>query len=179
MDIPWEFRCLFWWKNLVKKKPEPPLIKINNNENGINSILFLLPNKKEYAQIINYLIKPEKELPEHTIHYVCHKDALPYYPLGLHKNFITFGDDNLNQMGIINNEPFLDRVRTLNNDALIDLNITFNPATTMLAWESKNPLKIGFQSSISDKLYTIILENKGNGYFEKNFKTIEQLLGLS
>ena len=142
MDIPWEFRCLFWWKNLVKKKPEPPLIKINNNENGINSILFLLPNKKEYAQIINYLIKPEKELPEHTIHYVCHKEALPYYPLGLHKNFITFGDDNLNQMGIINNEPFLDRVRTLNNDALIDLNITFNPATTMLVWESKKPLKI-------------------------------------
>ena len=85
----------------------------------------------------------------------------------------------MNQKGIISNEPFLERIKALNNDALIDLNITFNPATTMLAWESNNPLKIGFQSSISDKLYTIILENKGNGYFEKNFKTIEQLLGIS
>ena len=163
MDIPWEFRCLFWWKNLVGKKPEPPLININNSGVGTSSILFLLPNKKEYAQVINYLIKPEQELPEHTIHYVCHKDALPYYPLGLHKNFITFDDDNLNKMGIINNEQFLNRIRAMNNDALIDLNITFNPATTMLAWELDNSLKIGFQSSISEKLYKVTLEKKGSG----------------
>ena len=82
-------------------------------------------------------------------------------------------------MGIINTQSFIDRIRALNYDALIDLNISFNPAATMLAWELYNPLKIGFQSSMADKLYTVILENKRNGFFEKNFQTIEQLLGLS
>ena len=179
MDIPWEFRCLFWWKNLMKKTHRDPLIKINSDGNGVSSILFLLPNKKEHAQIINYLIKREKELPGYTIRYVCHKDALPFYPTELHKHFITFDDDNLNQIGIINTQSFIDRIKALNYDALIDLNISFNPAATMLAWELYNPLKIGFQSSMADKLYTVILENKRNGFFEKNFQTIEQLLGLS
>jgi len=49
----------------------------------------------------------------------------------------------------------------------------------MLAWELDVPLKIGFQSSMADKLYTVILEHKGTGFLEKNFQTIEQLLGIS
>ena len=82
-------------------------------------------------------------------------------------------------MGIINTEPWLDHMRALNYDALVDLNLSFNPAAAMLAWELDVPLKIGFQSSMADKLYTVILEHKGTGFLEKNFQTIEQLLGIS
>ena len=179
MVIPWQFRWLFWWKNIVKKKREIPLIKVSSDGDGVDSVIFLLPDKKELAQIVNYLIKPEKELPEYPVCYVCHEDALPFYPKEVHTNFITFDDDNLNQMGIINTEPWLDHMRALNYDALVDLNLSFNPAAAMLAWELDVPLKIGFQSSMADKLYTVILEHKGTGFLEKNFQTIEQLLGIS
>ena len=48
----------------------------------------------------------------------------------------------------------------------------------MLAFELDMPLKIGFNSLIANKTYTITLERKDNGFLENNFQLIERLLGL-
>ena len=43
-------------------------------------------------------------------------------------------------------------------DALVDLNTNFCAPTSMLAFELEVPLKIGFNSIIANKLYTVTLE---------------------
>ena len=63
-------------------------------------------------------------------------------------------------------------------DALVDLNTNFCATTSMLAFELEVPLKIGFNSIIANRLYTITLERNKNKFLENNFEMIEKLLGI-
>ena len=40
------------------------------------------------------------------------------------------------------------------------------------------PIKIGFQSPLADKLYTLVIQRSSTGFLEKNYETIERILGL-
>ena len=48
----------------------------------------------------------------------------------------------------------------------------------MLAFEINFKLKIGFDSIIANKIYTIVLEQNQEGFLENNFKMIKRLLGI-
>ena len=73
---------------------------------------------------------------------------------------------------------FLEKIKSIPYDALVDLNTNFCAPTSMLAFELEIPLKIGFDSIIANKLYTVILERNQNKFLENNFQMIERLLGL-
>ena len=49
----------------------------------------------------------------------------------------------------------------------------------MMILELEIPIKIGFQSDLADKLYSLIIQRADSGFFENNYHTIEQILGLS
>ena len=178
MEIPIRFKLLLFWKRMFNDKPKTPQIKISKDGKGVSSILFFLPEKREDAKVANYLIKADNPIPGYTIGYVCNEKSKFYYPNSSKVKIITYKDDDLNYFGAIKSEDLLDQIRSIQYDALVDLNTSFCAATSMLAFELDIPLKIGFNSIIANETYTITLERMENTFLENNFQLIERLLGL-
>ena len=163
---------------MFNDRPKTPQIKISKNGKGVRSILFFLPEKKQDAKVANYLVKADNPIPGYTIGYVCNEKSKFYYPNSSKVKIITYKDDDLNYFGAIKSEDLLDQIRSIQYDALVDLNTSFCAATSMLAFELDIPLKIGFNSIIANETYTITLERMENTFLENNFQLIERLLGL-
>jgi len=163
---------------MFNDRSKPPQIKISKEGKGVSSILFFLPEKREDAKVANYLVKADNPIPGYTIGYVCNEKSKSYYPNNSKIKFITYKDDDLNYFGTIKSEALLDQIKSIQYDSLVDLNTSFCAATSMLAFELDIPIKIGFNSPIAKKTYTITLERKKNTFLENNFQLIAQLLGL-
>ena len=180
MEIPTRFKLFLFWKSMFKDRPKTPQIKISKEGKGVSSILFILPEKIQDAKIANYLVKADNPIPGYTFGYLCNEKSKFYYP-NRNSNkvkFITYKDDDLNYFGTIKSEALLDQIKSIQYDALVDLNTSFCAATFMIAFELDFPLKIGFNSLIANKAYTITLERNENTFLENNFQLIERLLGL-
>ena len=163
---------------MFNDRPKTPQIKISKQGKGVKSILFFLPEKREDAKVANYLVKSDNPLTGYTIGYVCNELSKPYYPDINHVKYITFSDNDLNYFGTIKSEALLDKIKSIQYDALVDLNTRFCAATSMLAYDLQIPVKIGFNSLIANKIYTITLERNNNTFLENNFQLIERILGL-
>ena len=178
MQIRTGFKIFLFWKNMFNKRSQTPQIKISKEGEGVKSILFFLPEKREHAKIVNYLIKTDAPLPEYNIGYVCNENSKIYYPHSNKIKFITYKDEDLNYFGTIKSVAFLNQIKSIQYEALVDLNTTFCAATSMLAFELDIPLKIGFNSLIANKIYTITLDRKDDTFLENSFNLIQRLLGL-
>ena len=178
MEISIPFRALLYWKNVFKKHKNPPKIKISKEGRGVKSILFFLPEKKEDAKIAHYLIKTDNPLPDYNIGFVCNENSMSFYPNSINAKIFSYNDNDLYYFGGIKDEALLNQIRSISYDALVDLNTNFCAPTSMLAFELEIPLKIGFDSIIANKLYTVTLERNQNKFLENNFQMIERLLGL-
>ena len=178
MEISIPFRVLLFWRNFFKKHNKPPSIKISKEGKGVRSILFFLPEKKEDAKIAHYLIKTDNPLPGYNIGFVCNKNSISFYPNTINAKIFSYDDNELNYFRVIPNKILLDQIKSMSFDALVDLNTNFCAPTSMLAFELEIPLKIGFDSMIANKLYTVTLERNKNKFLENNFEMIERLLGI-
>ena len=179
MEIPWRIQLHLWWYRLKgKRNTHHPLIKIGKKGKGISSILFLLPSEKAYAPIAAHFIKKDEEAMDKKMGFVVHENGSHYYLEHLKQNMITFSDNDLNKFGLINSPAILDRIKSFQYDAMVDLNQTLDQPLSLLALELDIPMKIGFQSPIADQLYTLVIQPTPNGFLEKNYETIERLLGL-
>jgi len=63
-------------------------------------------------------------------------------------------------------------------DAVIDLNLDFDPVSATIVQQSNAPMRIGFYTEESEQYYNILIDRKGSDYIEKGFLNIQQLLGL-
>jgi len=178
MKISIPFRVLLFWRNIFKKKKKLPSIKISKEGKGVRSILFFLPEKKEDAKIAYYLIKTDNPLPGYDIGFVCNEKSISFYPNTINAKIFSYDDNELNYFRVIPNKILLDQIKSMSFDALVDLNTNFCAPTSMLAFELEIPLKIGFDSMIANKLYTVTLERNKNKFLENNFEMIERLLGI-
>ena len=178
MEISIPFRVLLYWKNIFKKHKKHKKIKISKEGRGVRSILFILPEKKEDAKIAHYLIKTDNPLPDHNIGFICNENSISFYSNTINAKFFSYNDKNLNYFGVIKDQTILDQIKSMSYDALVDLNTSFCAPTSMLSFELEMPLKIGFDSIIANKLYTVTLERNKNKFIENNFQMIERLLGL-
>ena len=178
MEISAPFRIMLFWKSIFKKHKNPPLVKITKEGRGVRSILFFLPEKKEDAKIAHYLVKTDNPLPNYNIGFVCNENSMSFYPNSINSKFFSYNDNDLNYFRIIKNKSLIDQIKTMSFDALVDLNTNFCAPTSMLAFELEIPLKIGFDSVIANKLYTVTLERNENKFLENNFEMIERLLGI-
>ena len=103
---------------------------------------------------------------------------MSFYPNSINAKIFSYNDNDLYYFGGIKDEALLNQIRSISYDALVDLNTNFCPTTSMLAFELEIPLKIGFDSMIANKLYTVTLERNENKFLENNFEMIERLLGI-
>ncbi len=180
MDIPFRFKCIMAFHSLKKTFAKADYkIRITKDGSGVNTILFLLPADSVNAQIVAYFVKRDLEIEKKIIRYLVHEKGLKYYPEQLKSNIIAYKDEDLNWWGTIGTQSVLDRVNSLRYDAMVDLNQEFQPEMARLILELEIPIKIGFQSKISDKLYSLIIQKSDSGFFENNYHTIEKILGLS
>ena len=179
MEIRWRFKCLMFWYSLKKAFAKGDYkIKITKDGSGANTILFMLPSDAVHAQIAAYFVKRDLEIETRTIHYLVHQSGLIYYPEQLKKSIITYNDGDLNWWGVIGNSSVLDKIKSFRYDAMVDLNQEFQSPMATLILELEIPIKIGFQSDIADKLYSLIIQRSDSGFFENNYHTIEKILGL-
>jgi ADP-heptose:LPS heptosyltransferase len=178
MDIPISFKIYLQWKNLFNKKEDNHQIKISKEGRGVRSILFFLPEKIQDAKIVNYLVKVENPLPGYDIGLVCSERSKMFYPHIDSVKLFTFNDEDLNRFDTIKSVSFMDKIGSKNYDAIVDLNTEFCAATTMLAFELDAPLKIGFDSIVNRKIFTITMERKENTFLESYFSRILNLLGV-
>ena len=177
MDIPNSFKIYLLWKNLFSKKGDIHQIKISKEGKGVRSILFFLPEKIQDAKIVNYLVKVENPLPEYDIGLVCSEKSKIFYPHIDNVKLYTFNDEDLNYFNTINSLSLMNQISSKSYDAIVDLNTGFCAATAMLAFELNAPLKIGFDSVVNRKIFTITLERKENSFLESYFSRILSLLG--
>ena len=136
---------------LFYKKPEEfPLVKIGSKCKGVKNILFFLPYQRKQAQVVAHLIKKNSNKKNYQIRYVVHNRGLFYYKEIPSEQIITYDDNDVNYFGVIK-------------------------ATNII----KIPIKMGFKSPISDRLYTVIIKPNEEGFIEENYFIIEKFLGLS
>ena len=178
MDIPSTFKLYLSWKNLFSKKKDRPYIKITKEGRGVKSVLFFLPEKKEDAKVINYFVKVENPLFDYEIGLVCSDKSKSYYPHVDNVSLFTYSDNDLNYFKTIKSAALLNEIKKKNYDAIVDLNTDFCAASSMLFFDLDAPLKIGFDSLINRKIYTITLELKENVFLEIYFSRILSLLGV-
>ena len=179
MDIPVSFKIYLLWKNLLNKKEDIHLIKISKEGRGVRSILFFLPEKIQDAKIVNYLVKVENPLPGYDIGLVCSERSKIFYPHIDNVKLFAFNDEDLNHFDTIKSVSFIDKIKSKNYDAIVDLNTGFCAAATMLAFELDAPLKIGFDSIVNRKIFNITLERRENTFLESYFSRILNLLGVN
>ena len=177
MNIPISFKIYLQWKNFFNKKEDNHQIKISKEGRGVRSILFFLPEKIQDAKIVNYLVKVENPLPGYDIGLVCSEKSKIFYPHTDNVKLFTFNDEDLNYFNTIKSLSLKNQISSKSYDAIVDLNTGFCAATTMLAFELNAPLKIGFDSVVNRKIFTITLERKENTFLESYFSRILSLLG--
>lgn len=178
MDIPIRFKIYLFWKNLFSKKEDSPHIKITKEGRGVRSVLFFLPEKKEDAKVINYFVKVENPLSDYEIGLICSDKSKSFYPHVENISLFTYNDNDLNYFNTIKSVSLLNEIKIKNYDAIVDLNTNFCAASSMLFFDLDAPLKIGFDSLINRKIYTITLERKENTFLESYFSKILSLLGV-
>ena len=179
MKIPWRIQFLFWWYTLLRRKyNHKRVIKIGKKGRGASKILFLLPAEKEHAQIASHFVKRDFVDDTLQVRYVVHQEGIQYYSDQLKPDIISFSNDDMNWLGAIVSESFLDRIKSIQYDAMVDLNQSGEQSLSLLSLELDIPVKIGFQSSLSDKLYTLVIQRSTTGFLETNYETIERILGL-
>ncbi len=179
MKIPWRIQFLFWWYTLLRRKfNHERVIKIGKKGRGASKILFLLPAEKEHAQIASHFVKRDFVDDTLQVRYVVHQEGIQYYSDQLKPDIISFSNDDMNWFGTIVSESVLDRIKSIRYDAMVDLNQSDEQTLSLLSLELDIPVKIGFQSPLSDKLYTLVIQRSTTGFLETNYETIERILGL-
>jgi len=180
MKIPIRIKILlFYYKLFHKKFYSSPLVKIGESGKGVTSILFFLPFERSHAQVISHLIKKNNDYDSLRFKYVLHQDSLTYYQDIPKHEILTFSDNDLNWFGAIKSKFIIKKIDQENYDALVDLNQSFDQTLSLLSIQLIIPIKIGFQSPISDQLYTVVVELEKNSFLESNYHTIENILGIS
>ena len=179
MKIPWRIQFLFWWYALLRRKNNHErVIKIGKKGRGASKILFLLPAEKEHAQIASHFVKRDFVDDTLQVRYVVHQEGIQYYSDQLKPDIISFSNDDMNWFGTIVSESVLDRIKSIRYDAMVDLNQSDEQTLSLLSMELDIPVKIGFQSPLSDKLYTLVIQRSTTGFLETNYETIERILGI-
>ena len=179
MKIPWRIQFLFWWYSLLRRKyNHEHVIKIGKKGRGASKILFLLPAEKEHAQIASHFVKRDFVDEALQVQYAVHQDGIQYYPDQLKPYIISFYNDDMNWLGAIVSESVLDRIKSIPYDAMVDLNQSDEQTLSLLSMELDIPVKIGFQSPLSERLYTLVIQPSTTGFLETNYETIERILGI-
>jgi len=180
MKIRWRIRFLFWWYlNFRYNIKNEELFEIKKTGNGIKKLLFFLPLGKSDAQLASYFTKIPVKENNIIRNYFIHEKSLAYYSNEILEDSIIYNDDDLNWLGILKTTSIINQINKKNYDALVDLNSGEERLISLICLKLIVPIKIGFQSSLADNLYTLIVQATEKSFIEKHYKMIENLLSLN
>ena len=177
VKIPMKTRIAFilTYKNALKKK-NIRSIKLGLGGNKIRTVAYFLPEKEKFSRLaINYL----KNLNKHNleIKLICRSSVSELYNLSINHSELFISDRQLNRFGLPHSSTKY-KMNQFIGDAAVDLNPEFDPVHGILMQTMKSPLKIGFESKWSQKIFTITLTANNQGFIEKQYSQINQLLGI-
>ena len=179
MKISWRNNLLILWYRFFRSKTNANnLIRIGKDGKGISSILFYLPAEKEYAQIVSHFIKNDLIGDDLKVNYLIHENGTQFYTDNIKSNTITYSDNDFNYIGVLTNFELLKNIKLSNYEAIVDLNQSEEQTISFISLELDIPIKIGFKSIFSDKIYSIVIKPSSTGFLEKNYEIIEKILGL-
>ena len=180
MKIPFRIKIQLLYQKLINRNLYiTPLVKIGKDGRGVENILFFLPSEKNSAQVISHFIKRNSKNSSLNFKYVLHQESLIHYESIPNSDIITYTDNDINWFGTIKTGALIDRIGDEGFDALVDLNQSFDQCLSLLSLQLKIPIKVGFESPISDHLFSVVIQPAENSFLESNYQTIEGILGMS
>jgi hypothetical protein len=180
MKIPFRIKIQLLYQKLINRNLyTTPLVKIGKDGRGVENILFFLPSEKNSAQVISHFIKRNSKNSSLNFKYVLHQESLIHYESIPNSDIITYTDNDINWFGTIKTGALIDRIGDEGFDALVDLNQSFDQCLSLLSLQLKIPIKVGFESPISDHLFSVVIQPAENSFLESNYQTIEGILGMS
>ena len=180
MKIPFRIKIQLLYQKLINRNLyTTPLVKIGKDGRGVENILFFLPSEKNSAQVISHFIKRNSKNSSLNFKYVLHQESLIHYESIPNSDIITYTDNDINWFGTIKTGALIDRIGDEGFDALVDLNQSFDQCLSLLSLQLKIPIKVGFESPISDHLFSVVIQPAENSFLESNYQTIEGILGIS
>ena len=181
MDIPLKTRLALFFNNLISKSIKNSTLGINENNNAISRVLFVVPEEFNYSRVVRIFLQsiynsmgPD---PTMKIDYALSKQSLISYDGLINNPLILFSSTDQNYWGLPNDQ-LINKCQKLEFHAVIDLNPEFNPFATSLIKDIKANIKIGYYSTYAEKYYNILIERKDTDFLERGNSYILQLLGL-
>ena len=181
MDIPFKTRLALFFINLISKSIKNSTLGINENNNAISRVLFVVPEEFNYSRVVRIFLQsiynsmgPD---PTMKIDYALSKQSLISYDGLINNPLILFSSIDQNYWGLPNDQ-LINKCKKLEFNAVIDLNPEFNPFSTSLIKHIKANIKIGYYSTYAEKYYNILIERKDTDFLERGNSYILQLLGL-
>jgi len=181
MDLPLKTRMALRW-NLSRKKSNSNVgLALRKERYPFSNLLVLLPKKPEHSrmariftQSLQNAIGPEGRI---QVRYIAMRRNLEFIDSSINDRLITYSNEHINRWGLPY-KSFLEIVFSSQPDAVIDLNLDFDPVSATIVQQSNAPMRIGFYTEESEQYYNILIDRKGSDYIEKGFLNIQQLLGL-
>ena len=151
-------------------------IKLGLGGNKIRTVAYFLPEKEQFTRLaIHYLNNINKHNLE--IKLICRSSVSELFNVSVSHPDIFISDKQLNRFGLPHPSTTV-KMNQVVADAVVDLNPDFDPVHGILMQKINSPLKIGFESNWSQKLFTITLTANNNGYMENQYHQINNLLGI-
>jgi hypothetical protein len=161
---------------ISKKKENNRSIKLGLGGNKIRTVAYFLPEKEQFTRLaIHYLNNLNKHNLE--IKLICRSSVSELFNVSVGNSDIFISDEQLNRFGLPHPST-TDKMNQVVTDAVVDLNPEFDPVHGILMQKINSPLKIGFESHWSQKLFTITLTANNNGYMKNQYHQINNLLGI-
>ena len=161
---------------ISKKKENNRSIKLGLGGNKIRTVVYFLPEKEQFTRLaIHYLNNLNKHNLE--IKLICRSSVSELFNVSVGNSDIFISDEQLNRFGLPHPST-TDKMNQVVTDAVVDLNPDFDPVHGILMQKINSPLKIGFESHWSQKLFTITLTANNNGYMKNQYHQINNLLGI-
>ena len=177
MEISLKTKIAFLLTDKISpKKENNRSIKLGLGENKICTVAYFLPEKEQFSRMaIHYLNNLNKHNLE--IKLICRSSVSELFNVSVSHPDIFISDKQLNRFGLPHPST-KDEMNQVITDAVVDLNPDFDPVHGILMHKINSPLKIGFESNWSQKLFTITLTANNNGYMENQYHQINNLLGI-
>ncbi len=164
----------YWWryKDYFSNQSQ----KYEYSENQKNSILIVLPDG-EVAFDLAALFLEKIQSNDARIHFLVKDALINFYPQEMSESTLFFSYKDINSLGIPTNE-FLEKIKDLKYENMIDLNINFSRFSSFLLRACNPKVRMGFSYDNSKKYYNVILDTNYQRDLEGTFAMIQQFIKI-
>tara|TARA_X000000368_G_scaffold63778_1_gene45370 strand:+ start:2025 stop:2549 length:525 start_codon:yes stop_codon:yes gene_type:complete len=164
----------YWWryKNYFSNQSK----QYDYFEDQKDSILIVLPDG-EVAFDLATLFLEKIQSNDARIHFLVKDALINFYPQEMKESTLLFSYKDINSLGIPTSE-FLEKIKELKYENMIDLNINFSRFSSFLLRACNPKVRMGFSYDNSKKYYNVILDTNYQRDLEGTFAMIQQFIKI-